>query len=70
MGMSLKQEVGMEKKKWYRSKTVWTSVVTVVLATYNSASVQFGLPAVPEFVYGVLAAFGIYSRVTATTKIA
>jgi len=67
--MSLKQEVGMGKKKWYRSKTVWTSVVTVVLATYNSASVQFGLPAVPEFVYGILAAFGVYSRVTATTKI-
>ena len=68
--MSLKQEVGMGKKKWYQSKTVWSSVVAVVLAAYNSASAQFGLPAVPEFVYGVLAAFGIYSRVTATTKIA
>jgi len=67
--MSLKQEVGMEKKKWYRSKTVWSSVVAVVLAAYNSASAQFGLPAVPEFVYGLLASFGIYSRVTATTKI-
>ena len=57
----------MDSKKWYLSKTIWTGVVAVLLAAYSAAAAQFNLPAVPEFVFGILAAFGIYTRATATT---
>lgn len=59
----------MESKKWYLSKTVWAGVVAVLIAAYNSASVQFGLPIIPDFVYGILGALGIYGRTTATTVV-
>ena len=59
----------MNEKKWYLSKSVWTGIVAVVLAAYSTASVQFHLPAVPEFVFGILGAFGVYSRVSATSVI-
>ena len=59
----------MESKKWWASKTVWASVVTALIAAYNVLAPTFGWPSIPEFVYGVLAALGIYSRVTATTTI-
>jgi hypothetical protein len=59
----------MDAKKWYLSKAVWAGVVAVIVTAYNTASAQFGLPAIPEFVFGILAAFGVYSRVTATTVI-
>jgi hypothetical protein len=59
----------MESKKWYLSKTIWTGVVAVVLAAYSTASSAFGLPAVPEWVFGILGAFGVYSRATTTTVI-
>ena len=57
----------MTDKKWYLSKTIWSGVVAVLVAAYNTAAGQFGLPAIPEFVFGILGAFGIYSRATATT---
>jgi len=57
------------KKPWYRSKNIWVGVVAVLIAGYNSASAQFGLPAIPEFVFAVLGAMGIYTRVTATSVI-
>jgi len=59
----------MENKKWFQSKTIWAGIVVVLIAAYNSASAQFGLPAIPEYVFGILAAFGIYSRVNVTTVI-
>lgn len=59
----------MESKKWYLSKTVWAGVVAVVIAAYNSASVQFGLPAIPDFVYGILGALGVWGRASATSVI-
>lgn len=59
----------MESKKWYLSKTVWSGIVAVIVAAYNAAASSFGFPAIPEFVFAVLGAFGIYSRVTATTTI-
>jgi hypothetical protein len=52
-------------KKWFQSKTVWAGIVAVIIAAYNSASSQFGLPAIPEYVYGILGALGIYGRATA-----
>lgn len=57
-------------KKWFESKTVWAGIVAVIVAAYNSAGQQFGLPAIPEFVYGILGALGIYGRATASGPIA
>ena len=58
-----------EKKPWYKSKTILTGVVTVLVAAYNTAHVQFNLPAIPEFVFAILGAIGVYSRTVATEKI-
>lgn len=52
------------EKKWWQSKLIWAGVVAVVISAYNTAAIQFGLPAIPEFVYGILGAFGVYNRVT------
>jgi hypothetical protein len=57
----------MDSKKWWLSKGIWTGVVAVVLAAYATAASQFGLPAVPEWVFAILGAFGVYTRATATT---
>lgn len=58
-----------ETKSWWQSKTVWAGVVAVALAAYNAASVNFGLPPVPEWVYGILGAVGVYGRVSADSRI-
>lgn len=58
-----------EKKPWYKSKGVLTGVVTVLIAAYNAAVGQFSIPAIPEWVYVLLGALGIYSRVVADKKI-
>ena len=59
----------MESKKWYKSKGIWAGVVAVLIAAYNAASTSFGLPVIPEFVYGMLGALGVYSRGVAKHKI-
>ena len=59
----------MESKSWWKSKAIWAGIVTALIAAYNSLSGQFSLPVIPEFVYGILAAFGIYSRAVAKTAI-
>jgi len=59
----------MESKKWYLSRTIWAGVVAVLVAGYNTASVQFGLPAIPDFVFAILGAFGVYGRVDAKEAI-
>ncbi len=55
--------------KWFQSKTVWAGVVAVIVAAYNAASVSFGLPAIPEFVFGLLGILGVYGRVNSTGSI-
>lgn len=65
----------MDTKKWYQSKAVWAGIVAVLLATYEAVKfslapvIGFVVPPIPEWVYGLLAAFGIYSRVVATTTL-
>jgi hypothetical protein len=59
----------MDNKKWWQSKTVWAGVVAVILAAYGTAASQFGLPPIPEWVFGILGALGIYGRTTASTTI-
>lgn len=58
----------METKtiKWWQSRNVWVGVVAVLIAGYNSACTSFGLPVIPEFIYGILGAMGIYTRINAT----
>lgn len=56
-------------KPWYQSKAIWAGVVAIFLAGYNAGAVAFGWPEVPEFVYGLLAALGVYGRSVATTRV-
>ena len=42
-------------KAWWKSKTIWTAVVVCAA----SIAGEFGI-AVPESVYGILAALGLY----------
>ena len=44
-------------KAWYKSKTVWTSVIAGVVGVLQAAGV---VEAVPEVVWTLLAAFGLY----------
>jgi hypothetical protein len=57
-------------KKWYASKTIWAGVVTVLIAAYNAGSTTFGWPVVPDWIFTLLGAIGIYSRVDAKKAIA
>ena len=65
-------------KKWYVSKVVWAGIVTALIGIYNIVGTViapifgFTLPAIPNFIYDILSAIGIYTvagRVTATQKI-
>ena len=58
-----------EAKPWWQSKAVWAGFIAVILSAYSTASAQFGLPPVPDFVYAILGALGIYGRMSATTVI-
>lgn len=63
-----------DKKKWYLSKTVISCVVTALIGAYmtidsQAATTGLNLPDIPEFVLVVLAAIGVYGRVTAKTEI-
>ena len=45
-------------KEWYKSKTIWTSVVAGVVGVLQAAVV---VDQVPEIVWTLLASFGLYS---------
>ena len=44
-------------KAWWKSKTIWTSVVAGAVGVLQAAGV---VEAVPEVVWTLLAAFGLY----------
>ncbi len=44
-------------KAWWKSKTIWTSVVAGAVGVAQAAGV---IEAVPEVVWTLLAAFGLY----------
>ena len=51
----------MDGKSWYKSKTVWTAVVGVILGGVEPISTSLGYPiVVPQWVYYVLGSFGVY----------
>tara|TARA_B100000686_G_scaffold282224_1_gene304500 strand:- start:202 stop:399 length:198 start_codon:yes stop_codon:yes gene_type:complete len=45
-------------KQWWKSKTIWTSVVAGVVGVLQAAGV---VDQVPEIVWTLLASFGLYS---------
>lgn len=71
----------MESKKWWRSKAMWAGIVGVIVAVYNSAIPALAagcgdpaglcvhIPAIPDWTFAILGAFGVYGRATATTTI-
>jgi len=73
----LTQEVKkfMETKKWYESKTIWSGIIAILIAVYNTIqpllAQHFGinLPVIPNWVYTILGALGIYGRMSADKKI-
>lgn len=68
--LNLQEDSKMDgTKPWYQSKNVWTGVVTVLVAAYGTAAVAFKLPAIPEWIFTILGAIGIYTRVVATDKV-
>lgn len=58
-----------DTKKWFQSKGVWTGIVTGLMGTYLALAPQFHWPAIPEWVFTILGAIGVYTRITADTKI-
>lgn len=65
----------VESKKWYKSKGVLTGIVTILIGLYEAVAVslapQLGwtLPPIPAWIFSLLGAMGIYSRVVADKKI-
>ena len=52
----------MDTKRWYASKTLWTAVVAAILGAIQPISGALGHPIViPNWVYEILAGFGLYS---------
>ena len=60
-------------KSWFQSKTIWSDILTLIVAAYTAAVPLWNLPPVSgpivSTILAVLAGFGIYGRTTATTKI-
>lgn len=52
------------KKPWYKSKAIWVAVIAGVIGVVQA----FGVP-IPECVYVILGAFGLYSLRKAKTEV-
>lgn len=76
-GSKLKLQEGLpvDGKPWYKSKTILSDVVTILVVAYGAAasglSVHLGhpLPPIPEWVFAILGGIGIYGRASAETQI-
>jgi len=64
-----------DSKEWWKSRNIWTAIVIILIGVYNSVDVTLGpaigidLPNIPEWIYALLGALGIYTRVTASKTI-
>lgn len=70
-----------ETKNWYSSKRIWTGIVVTLLGVYSAVVVGLAsgcadegglcvhLPSIPDWIFAILGAFGIYVNKTATTTI-
>lgn len=60
----------IDSKPWYKSKTVLSAIIGVLLAAVQPISTAVGHPIViPNWVFEILAGMGLYSLRTATTTI-
>ena len=65
----------MTPKKWYLSKGIWAGIIAVAVAVYNSfhagmlTEFNINLPVIPDWIFPILAALGLYGRATANTTI-
>jgi len=65
----------MGTKPWYQSKTVWATLLTTLCGIYEIVSTYLfpglgkSLPAVPDMVYVLLGALGLYGRIAVTKTI-
>jgi hypothetical protein len=73
--LKLKEGPVTNTKQWYRSRNVWTGIITVLIGLYSGIQSSVGpevgwsLPAIPEWIFAFLGALGIYTRVTASKTI-
>lgn len=69
--LNLTEGTPMENgKPWYKSKTVWTAIVTALISAVGPVSKAFGHEIIiPEWVYGVLAGLGLYGLRTSKEEI-
>lgn len=67
--LDLREDDNMETKAWYKSKTILSAIVAALIGIYNAVGSIQNLPAIPDWVFTILAAIGIYGRATAETKI-
>jgi len=67
--IKLQENSTMENKKWFQSKTVWTAVVGGLLSIYTAIGTIHPLPVIPEWIYTLLGAIGLYGLRTADSKI-
>lgn len=63
-----------ETKPWYKSKTIWSDVVTIVLSVVGFVDAYFTHGKITQSPFynltlTVLGGMGIYTRANATTKI-
>lgn len=55
---------------WYRSRTIWAAVVTVIIGGITPVSTAFGHPIqIPEWVLSLLVGMGLYTARTAKADI-
>lgn len=64
----------METKKWYESKTIWASIIAIIVGCYNvflseGGALGIHLPKIPDAIFPVLGFFGVWGRATANTTI-
>jgi hypothetical protein len=80
IGKNLANKIGLKETNmadepvvsipWYKSKTILTAIVTVIIGAIQPISTAFGHPiAIPEWVLSLLVGLGLYTARTATTDI-
>lgn len=67
--LNLQEGTLEDTKPWYQSKTIWAGAVAALVGVYNSIAAVKALPPIPDWVFTILGAIGIYTRATADTKI-
>ena len=69
IGKEVGDKMEDNSKQWYKSKNVWNSIVVGVIGVYEVMDPAQGWPAIPAWILTLLAASGIYTRITATKTI-